>query len=71
MFLAPPWKEIYETDSERRQDFAQAERTVEQMVQVYREGGYTISELPKTKPATRADFILGQIRLAAYQSDVC
>jgi predicted ATPase len=61
VFLAPPWKEIYETDNERKQDFAEAERTFEQMVQVYRECGYTILELPKTKPTTRADFILEQI----------
>src|SRR5262252_1558791 len=52
VFLAPPWKEIYETDSERKQDFAEAESTFEQMVQVYRECGYTISELPRTNPAS-------------------
>lgn len=27
VFIAPPWKEIYETDTERKQDFAEAERT--------------------------------------------
>jgi len=62
VFLAPPWKEIYETDNERKQDFAEAERTFEQMVQVYRECGYTISELPTTTPAARADFILERIQ---------
>jgi len=65
VFLAPPWKEIYETDNERKQDFAEAENTFEQMFQVYRECGYTISELPKTKAATRADFILEQIHMDA------
>lgn len=65
VFLAPPWKEIYKTDHERRQDFGEAESTYEQMLQVYRECGYTISELPKTKPAARADFILEQIHLDA------
>ena len=58
VFLAPPWKEIYETDNERKQDFAEAERTFAQMVQVYQECGYTISELRKAKPAARANFIL-------------
>jgi predicted ATPase len=33
------------------------------MVHVYQECGYTISELPKAKPAARADFILEQIEL--------
>jgi predicted ATPase len=64
VFLAPPWKEIYETDSERKQDFAEAETTFEQMVQVYTECGYTISELPKARPPARADFVLEQIDLA-------
>jgi predicted ATPase len=40
VFLTPPWKEIYETDKERKQDFPEAERTFEQMVQVYWECGY-------------------------------
>jgi predicted ATPase len=61
VFLAPPWKEIYETDSERQQDFAEAVRTFEQMVEVYRECGYELSELPKATPADRAQFIIEQI----------
>jgi len=61
VFLAPPWKEIYETDSERKQDFAEAVATFDQMVRVYRECGYAISELPKATPAARADFLLEQI----------
>jgi len=63
VFLAPPWREIYETDSERKQDFAEAERTFHQMVKVYRECDYAISELPKAPPAARAEFILKQLHL--------
>jgi predicted ATPase len=37
VFLAPPWREIYETDSERKQDFAEAERTFHQTMEVYRQ----------------------------------
>jgi predicted ATPase len=65
VFLTPPWREIYETDAERKQDFAEAERTFHQMVQVYRECDYAISELPKLAPPARADFILEQLRLDA------
>jgi len=65
VFLAPPWKEIYETDNERKQDFTEAGRTFEQMAQVYRECGYAIAELPRTSSAARADFILEQIQLLA------
>ena len=63
VFLAPPWKEIYQTDSERKQDFAEAERTFAQMTYVYRQCGYALSELPKTAPVARADFILKQLHL--------
>jgi predicted ATPase len=63
VFLAPPWKEIYETDSERKQDFAEAERTFHQMVEVYRQCDYGISELPRVTPAARAKFILEQLRV--------
>jgi predicted ATPase len=63
VFLAPPWKEIYETDSERKQDFAEAERTFHQMVGVYRQCDYAISELPKVTPVARAEFILEQLHL--------
>jgi predicted ATPase len=63
VFLAPPWKEIYETDNERKQDFAEAERTFDQMAEVYRQCGYALSELPKATPAARAAFILRQLHL--------
>ncbi|HEY3840544.1 MAG TPA: AAA family ATPase [Bryobacteraceae bacterium] len=61
VFLAPPWKEIYHTDSERKQDFDEARRTFDQMVQVYRECEYDICELPKASPRARAEFILERI----------
>ena len=64
VFLAPPWNEIYRTDSERKQDFAEAERTYDCMMQVYRECGYETVVLPKATPFARAQFILEQVRLA-------
>ena len=62
VFLTPSWKEIYETDSERKQDFAEAERTYAQMTKVYRDCGYELSIVPRLTPAARATFILGQIQ---------
>jgi predicted ATPase len=64
VFVAPPWKEIYETDSERKQDFAEAERTCAEIIRTYRESGYEIIELPKSAPHARAAFILSHLRLA-------
>ena len=58
VFFAPPWREIYHTDEERKQDYAEAVRTAEQIVKTYQECGYEIVELPKTSPEARAEVIL-------------
>ena len=63
-FLAPPWQEIYATDEERKQDFAEAVRTHENMEEVYAEYGYETVILPKTDPAARAEFVLQTINHA-------
>jgi predicted ATPase len=63
VFLAPPWKEIYTTDSERKQNFAEAVRTFEVVGEVYRECGYEVAELPKGTPRDRARFILEQVNV--------
>ncbi|MGH9666117.1 MAG: AAA family ATPase, partial [Bryobacteraceae bacterium] len=64
VFLAPPWEEIYETDSERKQDFAEAERTYHLLADVYREYGYETVELPTLTPFQRAQFILRRLQLS-------
>lgn len=61
VFLAPPWEEIYATDSERKQTYAEAVATYKTMADVYREYGYQPIELPKTDPQQRADFILAML----------
>ena len=58
VFLAPAWRKIYITDDERKQDYAEAERTTELMKAVYEECGYEVVELPKASPEKRAEFIL-------------
>lgn len=62
VFLAPPWKAIYETDSERRQDYAEAKRTCREMVETYARYGYDIVELPRGSVGSRVDFVLDRIR---------
>ena len=61
VFMAPAWLEIYATDSERKQDFVEAERTAELMRAIYEECGYHVVELPKATPEERADFMLNQL----------
>ena len=65
VFLAPPWKEIYVTDTERKQNFAEAQRTFEQMAEVYRQCGYQVLELPKLTPQGRSRFILERLHLVS------
>jgi predicted ATPase len=61
VFFAPAWKEIYATDQERKQDFAEAQRTCDQILEVYQECGYEVVELPRIAPGERAEFIVEQI----------
>lgn len=61
VFLAPPWREIYENDQERRQDFDEAIRTYERMERTYRECGYEVVPIPLAPIAERAEFVLAEI----------
>lgn len=58
VFIAPPWKEIFAPDQERKQDFAEAVRTYEAMVGAYRDFGYELIELPRLPVAERMRFIV-------------
>lgn len=62
VFVAPPWREIYAQDAERKQDFAEAERTYEAVSAAYRDHGYELLELPRADVETRAAFVLDRVR---------
>ncbi|AOK05042.1 AAA family ATPase [Burkholderia sp. AU28942] len=57
VFIAPPWPEIYAQDTERRQDFAEAVRTYEAMVDCYTAYGYRLIELPRASVKARVRFV--------------
>lgn len=61
VFLLPAWKEIYETDAERKQDWDEAVYTYEMMKKTYREYNYNVIEVPKAPVDERAEFILNSI----------
>lgn len=61
VFIAPPWREIYATDYERRQDFAEAVATFESVGAAWRAHGYDPIPLPKASTTKRADFVLEAI----------
>ncbi|MDN6860640.1 AAA family ATPase [Pseudomonas sp. CAN2814] len=58
VFLAPAWEAIYCNDAERRQDFAEAQRTAAVMTEVYEELGYRVVPLPLAEVEERAAFML-------------
>jgi predicted ATPase len=58
VFVAPPWREIYETDDERRQDWAEAERTFDIIRALLPRLGYEPVVLPKVSVEARAAFVL-------------
>ncbi len=58
VFVAPPWPEIYATDAERKQDFAEAVESCEAARAAYAEYGYQAVTLPLDTIARRADFVL-------------
>ncbi|MGB3537254.1 MAG: AAA family ATPase [Mesorhizobium sp.] len=63
VFVAPPWKEIFGPDEERRQSWEVAVRTYETMVYTYEDLGYTLTELPRVPVPDRVRFMLETLGL--------
>jgi len=61
VFVAPPWRKIYHTDNERKQDYDEAVQTCATVARAYQDCGYEVVPLPKFSPSERAEFILTQI----------
>ncbi len=61
VFLAPPWPEIYATDTDRRHDLATAILEFERLRVALDHLGYAVCLLPKTAVEDRADFVLSTI----------
>ncbi|KAA2244895.1 AAA family ATPase [Chitinophaga agrisoli] len=58
VFMFPPWEEIYCTDAERKQTYAEAVTTYNVLCAIYREYGYTLIEAPKVPVMERVGFVL-------------
>ena len=58
VFVFPPWREIYQTDGERKQDWNEAEATFDKVLRVLPELGYRPIVVPKVDVAARAAFVL-------------
>jgi predicted ATPase len=64
VFVAPPWKEIFHQDSERKQEFEEAGRTYDALVTTYAAHGYELVELPRAPIEERLRFVLRNIGAA-------
>lgn len=58
VFVTPPWKEIYKTDSERKHSFEEAFNGYDSIIKTYEKFGHKIVYIPKTNVAERADFVI-------------
>ena len=61
VFVAPPWREIYVHDAERRHGWELAVATHDEVRAVYVELGYPIAELPRADAETRVRFVLASM----------
>lgn len=58
VFILPPWREIYQTDSERKQSWKEALFTFNKMKETYLAYGYNVIEVPKISVLERGQFII-------------
>ena len=58
VFLAPPWPEIYVTDSERRHGLDAGVAEYERLIDAYPALGYEVTILPRIGVGQRAEFVL-------------
>ena len=58
VFILPPWIEIFEQDSERKQSWQEAVITYNALKEFYIQHGYTPIEVPTGTVEDRIDFIL-------------
>jgi len=66
VFVASPWREIFTQGAERRQQFAEAERTCEALTETYEKLGYELVTIPRAPVVERVKFVVG-VALAAHQ----
>jgi predicted ATPase len=64
VFIAPPWREIYTTDTERRHSFEDGLAQYPFTLEAYRECGYELVEIPKLPIPQRVAFILSHVGAA-------
>lgn len=69
VFVAPPWREIFVNDTERKQDWDEAVDSHRRCVAEYTRWGYDVVTLPKAGVEERAAFVLGRVEAQGRQAD--
>jgi predicted ATPase len=63
VFLVPPWRELFVSDSERRHSFEEAVGEYDDLIAGYTQFGYKIVVVPPASVPERADFLEERIRV--------
>lgn len=61
VFLLPPWKEIYVSDTERYENYEQAVLIHEHLEETYKKFGYELITVPKDSVENRINFVLSHL----------
>ncbi|MCK4635078.1 MAG: AAA family ATPase [Candidatus Aenigmarchaeota archaeon] len=61
VFFAPPWRELFKKDSERKETFDEAVDISDKIYDVYKDLDYNILTIPKVSVNDRVEFILSNI----------
>ena len=61
IFRAPPWREIFQQDSERIQNWKEALASDAAVTRAWHDFGYDLIDLPLTAPSERASFVLDRL----------
>lgn len=61
VFFLPPWEEIYQSDSERYENYEEALKISSYLYNTYKEYGYQPIEVPKQSVEERCRFILDNL----------
>ena len=63
VFVLKPWKAIYTIDNERYEDFEQAEKIHDCLINTYQKYGYHLIDVPFDTVENRVDFILNTLKI--------
>ena len=61
VFLVPPWKEVFASDTERKHSFESAKKEFDELLIKYKNFGYETVLVPQVSIKERVDFILSKL----------